>query len=111
MLLQLNAIGFLAKDAVINSHNENKVINFTVAVNEQYKKDGEKREKTTFIDCAYWTDKTGIVPHLLKGTMVHIQGSPESKLVEPPEGKPYAKLSLKISSVNLLSSSKKNNQQ
>ena len=109
MLLKLSAIGYLAKDAIINSNNGNTVINFTVAVNEQYKKDGERKELTTFIDCAYWTDKTGVVPFLTKGSLVQVNGRPESKLVQTQDGKTYAKLSLKITDLDLLSSSKPKN--
>lgn len=54
--------------------NDRKVTRFTVAVNKRWKsKNGEKHEKTNFIECAYWVN-SGVAEYLKKGTVVDITG-------------------------------------
>ena len=53
---------------------DKQVINFTVAINQNWKnKAGEKKEKTAFVDCAYWRN-SGIAEYLTKGAVVEISG-------------------------------------
>jgi single-strand DNA-binding protein len=67
--------GRITADAVVNNvKDEKQVVNFSIALNHSYKnKDGEKKEQTTFINCAYWKN-TGIAPYLKKGTLVEVAG-------------------------------------
>jgi single-strand DNA-binding protein len=54
--------------------NDKQVINFTVAINQKWKnKQGEKKEKTAYVDCAYWRN-SGIAEYLTKGAVVEISG-------------------------------------
>jgi len=77
-MIKLLAIGNLGKDAVLNNVNGKNVINFTVAHTERYKDaQGNQKDKTTWVDCAYWTDRTGIAPYLKKGTQVYVEGTPD----------------------------------
>lgn len=48
---------------------------FGVAVNETFTKDGEKRQKTHFVDCVAW-GRTGEVinEHLSKGDPIFVEG-------------------------------------
>lgn len=62
--------GRLGKDCEVKQVNGKNVINFPVATEEGY---GENK-KTLWIDVAYWTDKTGIAPYLLKGQQVVVAG-------------------------------------
>ena len=58
---------------------DKQVINFTVAINQKWKnKAGEKKEKTTFVDCAYWRN-SGIAEYLTKGAVVEISGWMEAQ--------------------------------
>ena len=102
-MIKIQVIGHLGKDAVINNVNGKSVINFSVAHTEKFKNaQGEQQEKTTWVDCAYWTDKTAIAPYLKKGTQVYAEGSPEVRTYES-NGKTGATLSCRIASVQLLS--------
>ena len=79
-MIKLQIIGHLGKDCVVNTVNGKKVINFTVAHTEKYKdSQGKLQEKTIWVECAYWTDRTAIAQYLTKGKMVYVEGRPEAK--------------------------------
>ena len=102
-MIKLLAIGNLGKDAVLNNVNGKNVINFTVAHTERYKDaQGNQKDKTTWVDCAYWTDRTGIAPYLKKGTQVYVEGTPDVRSYTTADGRQGASLTLRIVSVQLL---------
>ena len=108
-MIKLTAIGNLGKDAIINTVSGKTVINFNVAHTEKYKdSEGNQKDKTIWIDCAQWTDKTGVVPYLKKGTQVYIEGQPEIRTWEK-DGKHGASLTLRVNSVQLLGSKQSDN--
>ena len=110
-MIKLTAIGHLGKDAVMNTVSGKNVINFNVAHSEKYKdKDGNEMNKTIWVDCSYWTERTGINPYLKKGTQVYVEGQPDVRSWEK-DGKHGAALSLRISSVQLLSKAENSTQQ
>jgi len=75
-MIKLQVIGNLGKDCVTNTVNGKNVINFNVAHTEKFKDgSGQQKEKTTWVECAYWTERTGIAPYLKKGTQVYVEGS------------------------------------
>jgi single-strand DNA-binding protein len=103
-MIKLTAIGHLGKDAVVNNVNGKQVINFAVAHAEKYKNaQGEQIDKTIWIDCSYWTDKTAIASYLKKGTQVYVEGQPEATSYEK-DGKSYPKLVCRVGSIQLLGS-------
>lgn len=104
-MIKLQVIGNLGKDCVVNTVNGKSVINFTVAHTEKFKDStGAQKEKTIWVDCAYWSDKTGIAPYLKKGTQVFVEGTPEVRTYTTQDGKNGASLSLRIQAVQLLGS-------
>ncbi len=104
-MIKLQVIGNLGKDCVTNTVNGKNVMNFTVAHTEKFKdSSGAQREKTTWVDCAYWSDKTGIAPYLKKGTQVFVEGAPDVRTYTTQDGKSGASLSLRVQSVQLLGS-------
>ena len=104
-MIKLQVIGNLAKDCVVNNVNGKNVINFNVAHNEKYKDaQGQQKDKTIWVDCAYWTDRTGIAPYLKKGTQVYAEGVPDIRTYTTNDGRPGATLSLRVSIVQLLGS-------
>ena len=106
-MIKLLAIGHLGKDATVNVVNGKNVINFNVAHTEKYKDGaGNSMEKTIWLSCAYWTDKTAIAPYLLKGTQVFIEGIPEVKMFQRNDGSQGAELTVKVFSVQLLGGKK-----
>jgi len=106
-MIKMQVIGNLGKDCVVNTVNGKSVINFTVAHTEKYKdSQGVNQEKTTWVDCAYWTDRTAIAPYLTKGTQVFIEGTPEVRSFTRNDGSAGASLSLRVREVQLLGSRK-----
>lgn len=102
-MLKMQAIGHLGKDALVNNVNGNNVINFSVAHTEKYKDgQGNAQEKTIWVDCSYWTEKTAVAPYLKKGTQVYVEGSPEVRQWEGKDGKAGVSLTLRVQSVQLL---------
>lgn len=102
-MLKLQIIGHLGKDCVVNTVNGKNVINFTVAHTEKFRdSQGNNQERTTWVDCAYWTDKTAISPYLTKGKQVFVEGNPEVKTFTRQDGTPGASLSLRVRDIQLL---------
>lgn len=102
-MIKMQVIGNLGKDCVVNTVNGKNVINFTVAHTEKYKdSQGNNQEKTTWVDCAYWTDRTAVAPYLQKGTQVFVEGTPEVRSFTRSDGTAGASLSLRVREVQLL---------
>ncbi len=102
-MIKMQIIGNLGKDCVVNTVNGKNVINFTVAHTEKYKdSQGNQQEKTTWVDCAYWTDRTAIAQYLTKGKQVFVEGQPEARSFQRNDGTPGASLSLRVREVQLL---------
>lgn len=104
-MIKLQVIGNLGKDCVLNNVNGKNVMNFTVAHTERFKDaQGNQKDKTIWVDCAYWTERTGIAPYLKKGTQVYVEGQPEVRTYQTQDGKQGAVLSVRVQSVQLLGS-------
>lgn len=102
-MIKMQVIGRLGKDCVVNTVNGKNVINFTVAHSEKYKdSQGNLQEKTIWVDCAYWTDRTAVAQYLTKGTQVYAEGQPEARSFQRNDGTPGASLSLRVREVQLL---------
>jgi single-strand DNA-binding protein len=102
-MIKLQVIGNLGKDCVVNSVNGKNVINFSVAHTEKFRDSmGNQKDRTIWVECAYWTDKTGITPYLKKGSQVYVEGTPDVRTYQTQDGRQGAALSLRISNVQLL---------
>lgn len=102
-MIKLQVIGNLGKDCVTNTVNGKSVINFNVAHTEKFRDaQGNQKDKTIWVECAYWTDKTAIAPYLRKGTQVYAEGQPEVRTYAKNDGTTAASLTLRVSSVQLL---------
>ena len=102
-MIKMQVIGNLGKDCVVNTVNGKNVINFTVAHTEKYRdSQGNNQEKTTWVDCAYWTDRTALSPYLTKGKQVFAEGTPEVRSFTRQDGTAGASLSLRVREVQLL---------
>jgi single-strand DNA-binding protein len=101
-MIRLQVIGNLGKDCVVNTVNGNSVINFNLAHSEKYKSGGVLKEKTIWVECAYWTENTGISNYLKKGTQVYVEGTPDVRSYTNKEGRHGASLSIKVQNVQLL---------
>jgi single-strand DNA-binding protein len=102
-MIKMQVIGNLGKDCVVNTVNGKNVINFTVAHTEKYRdSQGNQQEKTTWVDCAYWTDRTAVSQYLVKGKQVYVEGQPEARSFQRNDGTPGASLSLRVRDIQLL---------
>src|ERR1044071_6000233 len=102
-MIKMQIIGNLGKDCTVNTVNGKNVINFTVAHTEKYRdSQGNNQEKTTWVDCAYWIDKTAVAQYLTKGKQVYVEGQPEARSFQRNDGTPGASLSMRVREVQLL---------
>jgi single-strand DNA-binding protein len=102
-MIKMQVIGNLGKDCVVNTVNGKSVINFTVAHTEKYKdSQGNNQERTTWVDCAYWTDRTALAPYLTKGKQVFAEGQPEVRSFTRQDGTAGASLSMRVRDIQLL---------
>lgn len=82
---------------------DKQVINFTVAINQKWKnKAGEKKEKTAFVDCAYWRN-SGIAEYLAKGAVVEISGWMEAQAYQSKKDGLKARLICTCDTIKLFS--------
>ena len=102
-MIKMQIIGHLGKDCVVNTVNGKNVINFTVAHTEKFRDaQGINQEKTTWVECAYWTDRTAISPYLTKGKQVYVDGNPDVRSYQRNDGTPGASLSMRVREIQLL---------
>lgn len=110
-MIKLQIIGNLGKDCIVKEINGKNVINFSVAHTERFKdSQGVQKERTTWVECAYWTDRTAIAPYLVKGTSVFAEGSPEAESYTNKEGQPAVTLRMRVQNIQLLGGGNKDNQ-
>ncbi len=102
-MIKLTAIGNLGKDCTVNTVNNKTVINFSVAHTEKFKDSmGVQKDKTIWVECAYWTDRTAIAPYLKKGTQVYVEGSPDIRNYTTKDGATATSLTLRVQNVQLI---------
>jgi single-strand DNA-binding protein len=102
-MIKLQIVGNLGKDCIVKEVNGKNVINFSVAHTERYKdSQGNQKERTTWVECAYWTDKTAVAQYLTRGRTVYAEGSPEADAYTNKENQPAATLRMRVQSVQLL---------
>jgi len=110
-MIKLQVIGNLGKDCIVKEINGKNVINFSVAHSERYKDaQGNQKERTTWVECAYWTDKTAVAQYLTKGRTVFAEGSPEADAYTNKEGQIAATLRMRVQTVQLLGANSGDNQ-
>lgn len=102
-MIKLQIIGNLGADCIKKEINGKTVINFNVAHSEKFKDaQGNVKEKTTWVNCAYWTEKTAVAQYLTKGRTVYAEGAPEVESYTNREGQPAVTLRMRVQTVQLL---------
>jgi single-strand DNA-binding protein len=102
-MIKLQIVGNLGKDCIVKEVNGKNVINFSVAHTERYKdSQGNQKERTTWVECAYWTDKTAVAQYLTKGKTIYAEGSPEADAYMNKDNQAAATLRMRVQSVQLL---------
>lgn len=105
-MIKLQIVGNLGKDCIVKEVNGKNVINFSVAHTERFKdSQGNQRERTTWVECAYWTDRTTVAQYLTKGKMVYAEGVPEADGYTNKEGQAAATLRMRVQNLQLLGGS------
>lgn len=102
-MIKLQIVGNLGADCIQKEVNGKNVINFNVAHTEKFKDgQGQLKEKTTWVNCAYWTDRTAVAQYLKKGKQVYVEGSPEAEAYMSKDNQPAATLRLRVRDLQLL---------
>ena len=102
-MIKLQIVGNLGKDCIVKEVNGKNVINFSVAHTERFKDaQGNQKERTTWVECAYWTDRTTVSQYLTRGKMVYAEGSPEADGYTNKEGQVAATLRMRVQNLQLL---------
>jgi single-strand DNA-binding protein len=108
-MIKLQIIGHLGTDCTTNEVNGRTVINFPVAHSEKYKdSQGNLVDKTTWVRCAYWTDRPAIAQYLKKGQLVYAEGNPEAEGYLNKENQNAASLKMTVFRIQLLGSKNDN---
>jgi single-strand DNA-binding protein len=106
-MIKLQVIGNLGKDCVVNTVNGKTVINFSVAHTEKFRDaQGNQKDKTIWVECAYWTDRTAVSPYLTKGKTVYVEGQPDIRTYTTNDGRQGASLQMRVSTVQLIGGSR-----
>jgi single-strand DNA-binding protein len=81
--------GRLTRDAEVRTlPNGTQVANFSIACNEQWKKDGEKMSKVTYVDFDVWGGQINFVStYLHKGDLVSVESKYAPNTTETDDGK------------------------
>lgn len=105
-MIKLQIVGNLGKDCIVKEVNGKNVINFSVAHTERYKDaQGNQKDRTTWVECAYWTDKTTVAQYLTKGKMVYAEGSPDADAYTKTDGTVAGTLRMRVQNLQLLGGS------
>ena len=102
-MIKLQIVGNLGADCIQKEVNGKTVINFNVAHTEKFKDaQGNLKERTTWVNCAYWTDRTAVAQYLKKGKQVYVEGTPEAEAYTNKENQPAATLRMRVRDLQLL---------
>lgn len=103
---QLTIIGNVGFDAVVKEINGSKFLEFSVAVNERFKKqDGTTVESTDWINCAY--RNIGLAPYIRKGDKILVQGNMKVNVYKDRNNNMRAGIQINATNVQLLGGSKR----
>ena len=103
VMIKLQIVGNLGADCIQKEVNGKTVINFNVAHTEKFKDaQGNLKERTIWVNCAYWTDRTALAQYLKKGKQVYVEGSPEAEAYTNKDNQPAATLRMRVRDLQLL---------
>lgn len=101
--------GRLTADAVVQKvNNDKQVVNFSIAINDNYKPKGstEVKEVVAYIDCSYWLN-TKTAQWLKKGTLVQLFGRIGMSVYNNSEGVAVGSLTFHTNNIKILVFAKK----
>ncbi|MEO6135863.1 MAG: single-stranded DNA-binding protein [Ginsengibacter sp.] len=82
--------------------NDKQVVNFSVAINDNYKAKGsnEVTKMVTYVQCDYWVNPA-IAQYLTKGALVELQGRIGVNAYTGKEGEAKASLTFHVNTIKL----------
>lgn len=98
----------VANSVVQKVGNYKQVVNFSIAINDNYKPKGstEVKEVVTYINCSYWLNaKTA--DWLKKGALVQLSGRIGMNVYSNSEGKALGSLTFHTNNIKILAFAKK----
>ena len=99
----MEILGRLTADANINTVKGNKeVVNFSIAINDSYRSNGETKKVTTYYQCGYWLN-TKIAQYLKKGVLVQLIGRTTARAYLDRNGELKSSLHFFTNGIKLLS--------
>lgn len=101
-MLDTTAIGRLGNDAEVIKIGDAQAIKFSLAHSESYKKDDKWVEKTVWVNCIKYGDKTEVAKHLKKGVRVFVSGTPSARAYTNKAGEVIGTLELKVLKMDIL---------
>lgn len=103
--LNLSFWGTLGDDAKKMEYNGRSFLTLSVAVNEAKKtQEGKWERETRWISCTWNHDGGGILPYLVKGAKILVNGKPKTRMYADKTGQNVCVLECSISELELLSS-------
>lgn len=103
MLLNMQLIGRLGQDAQKRDVNGRTVINFSIPYNDSYtNKTGQKVENTVWVECSWWTQSTGLLPYLTKGSTFYVDGMPSARSYVNKQGQTVNQLCLMVRNIRIV---------
>jgi single-strand DNA-binding protein len=103
-LIKLTIIGNLGRDAIVRDVQGKSVISFSVAHTEKFKDtQGVQKDRTTWVECNYWSERTNLVPYLKKGYQIYVEGQPSIDMYENKDAQKVAGVKLRVTLIQLLS--------
>jgi len=110
-MIQINMIGHLGKDCELHVHGIENVLNFNLAHTDKYKNsDGTVVQKTTWVRCSWWVERTTVAQYLKKGVQVYVSGFPEAKQWKDRNGEVHSYLNMRVYNLQLLGGKREDNQ-
>ena len=106
MLNEVRLIGRLTKDAEKREiKDKGAFLNFSIAVNESYKKDGQWQERTDYFDVEMFVkNPEALEKRLKKGNQVLVIGKLRQNIWEDEDGNKHSKVKVQAQRVVLLKS-------
>lgn len=105
----MNVIGRLTRNAEVrNLPKDKKVVNFSIATNDNYRnKQGDRIEHTTYFECSYWISEK-VADLLTIGTLVELHGRAYATAWIGKDGEPHAGMNFHTSQIKIHDGGKKN---
>jgi len=109
-MLKFQMIGYLGRDAIVQQHGTDNVINFSLCHTDKWKDaTGKQYERATWVSCSYWSESVKVAEYMKKGTLIWAEGIPESKhYTKNGETKSY--LNMRVARIELLGGKREENQ-